>query len=95
MIGGVGAVEREILRNQDNRVSACIGLVSVEITNRMKEGGLRVPPPIQTRMYQELSNGVMGFSQAFPSKHFHRTFDRTRSKRVYRLAGAQDLPHAP
>ena len=31
---------------------------------RLKEGGLNMPPPVVSRIYQELSNGALGFHQA-------------------------------
>ena len=34
------------------------------ISVRCKEGGLNMPPPIVSRIYQELSNGSIGFHQA-------------------------------
>eukprot|EP00657_Telonema_sp_P-1_P005202 TRINITY_DN22410_c0_g1_i1.p1 TRINITY_DN22410_c0_g1~~TRINITY_DN22410_c0_g1_i1.p1 ORF type:complete len:106 (-),score=32.37 TRINITY_DN22410_c0_g1_i1:135-452(-) len=34
------------------------------ISHRQKEGGCAVPPPILSRVYQELSNGLLEFDQA-------------------------------
>jgi len=34
------------------------------ISNRIKEGGMAAPPPVVSRVYQELSNGLLGFQQA-------------------------------
>jgi len=35
-----------------------------EVTRRINEGGLKIPPPISTRIYQELTDGMQGFSDA-------------------------------
>ena len=34
------------------------------ITVRQREGGVAVPPPILSRVYQELSNAMLGFNSA-------------------------------
>ena len=44
----------------DCALARLVRLISV----RCKEGGLNMPPPIVSRIYQELSNGSIGFHQA-------------------------------
>jgi predicted membrane chloride channel (bestrophin family) len=44
----------------DCALARLVRLISV----RFKEGGLNMPPPIVSRIYQELSNGALGFHQA-------------------------------
>ena len=34
------------------------------ISIRVKEGGMNIPPPVVSRVYQELSNGAIGFHQS-------------------------------
>lgn len=65
VIGGVSIAERQILRKQHDQITTILSWVTQEIVGRIKEGGLRMPPPILTRLLQELSNGMLGFNQAY------------------------------
>ena len=65
VLGGLLEGELPHLRNHvphlvDCAMSRLVRLISV----RLKEGGLAMPPPIVSRIYQELSNGALGFHQA-------------------------------
>merc|ERR1711975_194620 len=44
--------------------------IQYTLITRQKEGGLAVPPPICTRLFQEMSNGMLGFNNA---KKIHNT----------------------
>lgn len=48
----------------DMRVSVALQWVQVLITERMKRGGLKVDPPILSRVFQELSTGHWGYRSA-------------------------------
>jgi len=65
VIGGVSIAERQILRKQHDQLTTILSWVTQEIVARIKEGGLRMPPPILTRLLQELSNGMLGYNQAY------------------------------
>merc|ERR1712159_855920 len=47
-----------------DRVFLVFQWVQDTLIRRQKDGGLNVPPPICTRIFQELSNGMLGFNNA-------------------------------
>jgi len=65
VLGGVSQDERKLLEPCEDKLNLILSWTVQEITGRKKEGGLRVEPPIITRAFQELSNGMLGFNQAF------------------------------
>eukprot|EP00929_Paragymnodinium_shiwhaense_P077938 TRINITY_DN4026_c0_g1_i2.p1 TRINITY_DN4026_c0_g1~~TRINITY_DN4026_c0_g1_i2.p1 ORF type:complete len:586 (-),score=102.28 TRINITY_DN4026_c0_g1_i2:47-1804(-) len=54
--------EMSILSNSSDRVSVTMYWTLHEIAKIT--GDVTIPPPIQSRIFQELSNGMLGFSQA-------------------------------
>jgi len=54
------AQEQDALLNSDDRVSLCLAWITETLAMAAKD--LTTPPPIQSRMYQELSNGSVGFT---------------------------------
>ena len=64
VLGGLTAHERELLHDDPDRPSTIHGWLVRCITVRQREGGLTIPPPILTRVYQELSVGMMGYHGA-------------------------------
>lgn len=64
VIGGLLQEESVLLQNSVwERPSIVLSWVQTATFNRSRNGGLQVPPPILTRVYQELSNGMLGFEQ--------------------------------
>ena len=53
-----------LTRHEPDYVDCAMARLVRLISGRFKEGGLTMPPPIVSRIYQELSNGSMGFHQA-------------------------------
>jgi len=45
-------------------VQAQISRILRSITSRQKAGGLRAPPPIVSRIFQEISNGMLAYNHA-------------------------------
>eukprot|EP00397_Hematodinium_sp_SG-2012_P050416 GEMP01058586.1.p1 GENE.GEMP01058586.1~~GEMP01058586.1.p1 ORF type:complete len:416 (+),score=75.02 GEMP01058586.1:187-1434(+) len=56
--------ERAALDNCTDKVLILSYWIQESITRILNEEVLRVPPPIATRLYQELSDGILGFNQA-------------------------------
>lgn len=56
--------EREQLENVHDRVLNIIKWILVEISEHSIRGRLQIAPPILSRVYQELSNGMLGFANA-------------------------------
>jgi len=53
--------ELEVLRRSSDRVGVVMYWIIHDLAAVSKD--LNTPPPIQSRMYQELSNGLLGFNQ--------------------------------
>lgn len=65
VLGGFLDDELEHLaRHEPNFVDCVMARLVRLISVRLKDGGLNMPPPIVSRIYQELSNGSLGFHQA-------------------------------
>jgi len=67
IIEGIDKSSLEVLNDPEvqDRVFLVFQWVQDTLVKRMKhEGGLDVPPPISTRIFQELSNGMLGFHNA-------------------------------
>jgi len=47
-----------------DKTALCLQWVQAILTQRQKQGGLAVPPPILSRVYQELSTGHFGYRHA-------------------------------
>jgi len=83
VMGGITMVEKEALEHREDKL-ACILLWIIQLlTERKKEGGMRVEPPILTRVFQELSNGMLGFNQAY--KIVERPFPFCYTQLVFML----------
>eukprot|EP00403_Amphidinium_massartii_P021497 CAMPEP_0178391254 /NCGR_PEP_ID=MMETSP0689_2-20121128/11071_1 /TAXON_ID=160604 /ORGANISM="Amphidinium massartii, Strain CS-259" /LENGTH=694 /DNA_ID=CAMNT_0020011797 /DNA_START=323 /DNA_END=2408 /DNA_ORIENTATION=+ len=55
-------IEREVLDNSHDRVSVVMYWVLHDMASAARD--LDIAPPIQSRMYQELSNGMLGFNNS-------------------------------
>ncbi len=65
VIGGLPDTERQLLMTGPyRRVDIVNSWILRCITLRQSQGGLCVPPPMLTRVFQELSNTMLGFKQA-------------------------------
>lgn len=56
--------EEALLMHSEDKVLVVCGWLVASLTRKMHSGHLKVPPPICSRCYQELSNGMLGFNQA-------------------------------
>ena len=54
----------EFFQHMPDKVHAQISRVCRTITTRHAAGGIKAPPPIVSRVFQELSNGVLAFNEA-------------------------------
>eukprot|EP00326_Haptolina_ericina_P017329 CAMPEP_0181196446 /NCGR_PEP_ID=MMETSP1096-20121128/15472_1 /TAXON_ID=156174 ORGANISM="Chrysochromulina ericina, Strain CCMP281" /NCGR_SAMPLE_ID=MMETSP1096 /ASSEMBLY_ACC=CAM_ASM_000453 /LENGTH=418 /DNA_ID=CAMNT_0023286211 /DNA_START=27 /DNA_END=1283 /DNA_ORIENTATION=+ len=64
VLGGLTPEEREVLEGSQEHVHHTLSWVVRMITKRQAGGGLKVPPPILSRVYQELSNAYLAFNGA-------------------------------
>ena len=62
VLGGVSHAERELLSRHSlhQRVNIVYEWLVRTLTLRIREGGLAAPPPITTRLYQDLSEAMEG-----------------------------------
>eukprot|EP00746_Dinoflagellata_sp_MGD_P146177 gnl/MRDRNA2_/MRDRNA2_78688_c0_seq1.p1 gnl/MRDRNA2_/MRDRNA2_78688_c0~~gnl/MRDRNA2_/MRDRNA2_78688_c0_seq1.p1 ORF type:complete len:472 (+),score=35.28 gnl/MRDRNA2_/MRDRNA2_78688_c0_seq1:156-1418(+) len=60
----ITAEEEAVLNVTDDKVLIVCGWLTASLTRKLASGDLKVPPPICSRCYQELSNGMLGFNQA-------------------------------
>jgi len=64
----LGAVEEAtragLIENCEHQVHHIMTRIIRLVTQRMDEGGVAIPPPILSRVYQELSTGLLGFTHA-------------------------------
>jgi predicted membrane chloride channel (bestrophin family) len=65
VIGGISEIEKKCLLDSYDKMTSILGWVTQEVSNRFKEGGMRVAPPVISRLFQELSNGMLGYNQAY------------------------------
>ena len=66
VLGGVSHAERELLSRHSlhQRVNIVYEWLVRTLTLRIREGGLAAPPPITTRLYQDLSEAMEGYCDA-------------------------------
>lgn len=64
IIGQLEETTRHGLRTSEHKVLYIMCRVVRLISMRIDEGGMRAPPPVVSRVYQELSNGLLGFAHA-------------------------------
>jgi predicted membrane chloride channel (bestrophin family) len=66
VVGGVDGAELAALRRLDcDRAYLVMSWIQAHIVARAEDAeGLRVPPPVLSRVYQTLSEGMLGFNQA-------------------------------
>jgi len=66
VVGGVDGTELAALRRLDcDRAYLVMSWIQAHIVARAEDAeGLRVPPPVLSRVYQTLSEGMLGFNQA-------------------------------
>jgi len=64
VVGGLSKTEASVLLGTHARVYTILAWITRGITRRHKCGGLAVPPPILSRTYQVLSEGMGAFMQA-------------------------------
>ena len=66
VLEGIDPASRDKLNdiNIEDRVFLCFQWVQTEIVLRMKGGGLNIPSPMLSRVFQELSTGMLGYSEA-------------------------------
>jgi len=62
--GGVTRAELDALENCENRVYCVMTWITRALVQRMKKGGLAMPPPILSRTYQVLSEGMSAYMHA-------------------------------
>jgi predicted membrane chloride channel (bestrophin family) len=60
----VTKAEAELLRKCEDPTHMVASWMIRGITVRQREGGVSVPPPILSRVYQELSNAMLGYNSA-------------------------------
>ncbi|HBF26304.1 MAG TPA: hypothetical protein DDW61_00785, partial [Actinobacteria bacterium] len=64
VLGNVTKAEAELLRKCEDPTHMVASWMIRGITVRQREGGVSVPPPILSRVYQELSNAMLGYNNA-------------------------------
>ena len=66
--GGFTNDERELLAKSPDPVFAVAQRIQRAIMTRMHAGGLPAPPPIISRVFQEISNGLLAYNNATKMK---------------------------
>lgn len=64
IIGTLSEATKDELNGCEHKVHCVMTRILRLIALRQCEGGLAVPPPILSRVYQEFSNGILGLTQA-------------------------------
>jgi len=65
ILGNLEDTTREgLIQNCEHQVHHIMTRIIRLVTQRMNEGGVAIPPPILSRVYQELSTGLLGFTHA-------------------------------
>ncbi|KAF4697953.1 Zinc finger, RAN-binding domain containing 2, partial [Perkinsus olseni] len=65
IIGECTRTEKNALAGKSDKPLVVAGWITEEITRACLDGLLLIPPPILSRCYQEVSNGMLGYNQAF------------------------------
>lgn len=65
VLGALEAATRAgLIENCEHQVHHIMTRIIRLVTQRMDEGGVAIPPPILSRVYQELSTGLLGYTHA-------------------------------
>eukprot|EP00899_Mesostigma_viride_P005816 jgi/Mesvir1/15235/Mv06460-RA.1 len=93
VLGGVSRTENEkLIVMTDHRVYAVMTWIQQLMLARTKEGGLQIPPPILTRMYQELSEGNIAYMHARKITDTQFPFPYAQANIVLLIAFGLSLP---
>ena len=68
LVGGISKRERELLLAAPCPVFATAQRIQRSIITRLHAGGMRAPPPIISRIFQEVSNGLLFYNNATKMK---------------------------
>lgn len=68
LASGITKAERELLLSAPCPVFATAQRIQRSIISRLAAGGMRAPPPIVSRIFQELSNGLLFYNNATKMK---------------------------
>lgn len=63
ILGAISPEEMELLHRSSDKVLLIVEWIVEEISMQIVKGRMKIPPPILSRVYQELSNGMLGFNQ--------------------------------
>ena len=80
------AAERDFMMTVPDKVHAQVSRINRNVTTRHKCGGLPIPAPILSRVFQEISNGVAAFNAASKLKQIPVRDRRRRRRRRRRPA---------
>jgi predicted membrane chloride channel (bestrophin family) len=64
ILGDITPEERAKLSASRAQVDLVCGWVLLFVSQLIRNGVVKIPPPCYTRVYQEISNGMLGYSQA-------------------------------
>ena len=79
------AAERDFMMTVPDKVHAQVSRINRNVTTRHKCGGLPIPAPILSRVFQETSNGVAAFNSACKLKQIPVRARRRRRRRRLHL----------
>ncbi|GBG88875.1 hypothetical protein CBR_g48487 [Chara braunii] len=65
VLGGISPEEREVLSQTEDRVHCVHCWLHRSLVARRMEGGIKVDAPVVSRIYQVLSDGMLGFENSY------------------------------
>ncbi|GBG88873.1 hypothetical protein CBR_g48485 [Chara braunii] len=65
VLGGISPEEREVLSQTEDRVHCVYCWLHRSLVARRTEGGIKVDAPVVSRIYQVLSDGMLGFENSY------------------------------
>jgi hypothetical protein len=68
LVAGITPRERKLLANSPDPVFACAQRIQRAILSRLRAGGMHAPPPIVSRIFQEMSSGLLFYNNATKMK---------------------------
>ena len=89
------AAERDFMMTVPDKVHAQVSRINRNVTTRHKCGGLPIPAPILSRVFQETSNGVAAFNSACKLKQIPVRDRRRRRRRRRRPASTSTSRRCP
>ena len=89
------AAERDFMMTVPDKVHAQVSRINRNVTTRHKCGGLPIPAPILSRVFQEISNGVAAFNAASKLKQIPVRDRRRRRRRRRRPATTSTSRRCP